>query len=266
MGFFLNPFRLLWRYRSLISRTVKSDVRGRYAGSALGLVWLILYPLCFLGLYAVIYLYVWQVRPLDFAAPLDYVLYIFSGLVPFLGFAEAMGAGVPSVSGNANLIKNTLFPIELIPVKTVFASQCTQIAGMSLLVGALAATGRLTPWALLLPVVWLFQVILTLGVIWILSSLNVYLRDLQNTVSVVVLMMMLISPIAYTVDSVSERVRHFLVLNPLYHVIVSYQNILIRGRFPDGGEFYILAAMAAVFFCIGFWFFSRMKRAFADNV
>jgi lipopolysaccharide transport system permease protein len=259
------PTSLLWRHRGSLVRTVQNDIRGRFAGSVLGLAWLVFYPLLFLGAYAAIYVLVFQVR-LGLFETNEYIVLIFCGLIPFLGFAEALGHGVSSVSSNASLAKNTVFPIELIPVKAVLLGQCTQVIGMMMLVIAVAWVGRITPWALLLPVVWLFQILFMVGLMWILSSLNVFVRDLQNLVAVLVLILMMVSPIAYTDDMVPANLRPFLAFNPLYYVIISYQDVLMVGQFPRHGVFWVLAGMGIGTFTIGYWFFGRMKTIFVDNI
>jgi lipopolysaccharide transport system permease protein len=264
-AFLSAPGALLIRHRTLLRQTVLNDIRARYAGSVLGLAWLVLYPLLFLGTYALIYICVFKVRFALFDSN-QYVVLIFCGLIPFLGFAEALGAGVGSVTSNASLIKNTLFPIDLIPVKVVLVSQCTQLVGTGLLLAAVAITGRLTWWATLLPLVWVAQLMMSMGLIWILSGLNVYLRDLQNMVSVAVLLLMMLSPIAYTADMVPADLQPYLRLNPLFYLIVCYQDCLMLGQFPREGLFWGLAAISVVLFCVGYWFFSRLKTTFADNV
>ena len=191
---------------------------------------------------------------------------IFCGLIPFLGFAEALSTGVTSVTGNASLIKNTLFPIELVPVKTVFAGQCTQVAGTCMLLVAVTVVGRLTPWALLLPLIWVSQLLFTVGLIWILSSLNVYIRDLGNLVGVAILVLMIGSPIAWTPEMIPASLKPFMALNPLYYLIISYQDCLMQGMFPREGILWVFLVISLVTFFAGGWFFRRMKRMFADNV
>jgi lipopolysaccharide transport system permease protein len=259
------PLGLLWRHRSLLLHTTVNDIRARFAGSLLGLAWLVFYPLLFLGTYALVYIFVFKVRFALFDSN-EYVVLIFCGLIPFLGFAEALGTGVSSVTSNAGLIKNTLYPIELIPVKAVLASQCTQVVGTFMLLAAVGLLGRLTWWALLLPVVWLLQLMFTAGVIWILGSLNVIARDLQNIVGIMTLILMMASPIAWTIEMIPPNIRPIMGLNPLYYMIYSYQEILMRGRWPQGGVLWVLAALAVVSFFGGYWFFGRLKRVFVDNV
>ena len=180
-----QPFRFLWRHRLLLRQTAANDIRARYAGSVLGPAWLVLYPLLFLGVYALTYIYIFKVRFALFDSN-EYVALIFCGLIPFLGVSEALSAGVGSVTQNASLLKNTLFPIDLVPVKAVLVSQCTQAVGTGLLLVTILFLGKLTWWALLLPVAWAGQILFSIGLLWILSSLNVFFRDLQNLVSVAI--------------------------------------------------------------------------------
>ena len=265
MSFFFEPLLLLWKHRVLLLQTTKNDIRSRYAGSLLGLMWLFLFPLLFLGTYAIMYIYIFRVRFAEFNS-IEYVLIIFCGLIPFIGFSEALGLGVSSVTTSSSLIKNTLFPIEMIPVKAVLVSQSTQIVGTGLLLVVLAILGKITVWVLLLPVIWIFQILFSVGLIWILSSLNVYLRDIQNTISIVILILMMISPIAYTVDMVPSHMRPLLSLNPLFYLIISYQSTLMLGEFPQGGIFWTLAGLGLGVFFGGYWFFMRMKLVFVDNI
>jgi len=265
MVFIIKPFVLLYKYRLLLWQTTRNDIRSRFAGSVLGLLWLFFYPLLLLGAYALVYIYVFKVRFQLFDSN-EYVALIFCGLIPFLGFAETLGMGVGSVVANANLIKNTLFPIELVPVKAVLTSQCTQATGMLMLLIGLGLLKKLTFWAPFFLVIWLLQIFFSIGLIWVLSSINVYARDLQSIVSVLILFLMMISPIAYPAEMVPVELRSFLAANPLYYLIISYQDVLMLGRFPQGNIFWTLLIFSFLTFVLGYWFFVRMKKVFADNV
>jgi lipopolysaccharide transport system permease protein len=96
--------------------------------------------------------------------------------------------------------------------------------------------------------------------------INIYVRDLQNIVAVITIMLMMVTPIAYTVDMVPARIRPFLSLNPLYYVVVSYQELLMMGRWPSGHALEILVGLGVALFAGGYWFFSRMKRVLTDDV
>jgi lipopolysaccharide transport system permease protein len=239
-------------------------VRSRFSGSIFGLFWLGLHPLLFLGAYALVYLLIFKVRFQLFNSN-EYVVLIFCGLIPFLGIAEALGTGVGAVTSNRALIKNTLFPIAMIPVKTVLVGQTTQLAGTALLLVTVLLVGHLTPWAFWLPVIWVLQLLFMCGLVWIISALAVFFRDLQYLMATLILLLMMISPIAYTPDMVPENMRILLWYNPLSHMIICYQDILMLHRFPEG-HFWIFAAISLFSFYFGYFFFSRLQRLFADSI
>jgi homopolymeric O-antigen transport system permease protein len=267
MRFFLNPFRLIWKHRVLLTQTVRNDIRQRYAGMALGWIWAVLYPLMLLGVYALVYIFVFKVRVTSANVSLnsiEYVALIFCGLIPFLGFSEALGIGVGSVVGNINLVKNTLFPIELIPVKAVLSAQVTQTVGTGLLLIPLMVMNKLTFLVLLLPFVWFCQILFMIGLIWILSGLNIFFRDIQNIVAILILVLMMLSPIAYTIEMVPEALRPFMGINPLYYFIVTYQGVLMLGRLPPWSVLLAVFLLGILVFSVGFWFFTRLKLVLVD--
>jgi len=265
MASLISAFKMIFKNRSMLFLTTYNEIKAKYAGSLFGLLWIILYPLLLLGAYASVYIYVFNVRFQIFDSK-EYVLLIFCGLIPFLGFTEALSNGVGSVTTNSNLMKNTLFPIELAPVKSTFVSQTTQFAGMIILLVTLGIFGRWSIYTPLLVLIWILQIMLSIGIAWILSSINVFVRDLQNIIPIFVLLLMMVSPIAYPVDMVPSNLRIFLSLNPLYYLITCYQQVLMFGRFPDVKAFLILFVLALFTFGIGYSFFKKMKRVFVDNV
>lgn len=260
-----KPFGVLYQNRNMIKQTTINDIKARYAGSFFGLAWSVLYPVLFLGCYAIIYLYVFKIR---FAVlnSQEYVVLIFCGLIPFISVNDAMASGTPCVVSNVNLMKNTLFPIEFVPVKTVFSGQTTYLAGMIMVLAALGFIGKLTLWAPFFILLWMLQLMFNIGLVWFLSSLNVVFRDLQTIINILIIILMMISPIAYPVSMVPDNLRPFLQINPLYYIISSYQDVLMFGRFPRLTIFVPFVVMSLASFILGYWFFIKMKRVFADNV
>src|SRR5690606_10064864 len=134
----------------------------------------------------------------------DYVLLIFSGLIPFIGFSEALVTGVSSVTENKSLIRNTLFPIELIPIKAVLSSSVTMLFGLAMLMTTLWLRGDFHLTQFMLPILLVLQLIFSMGLIWFLSAVNVFIPDLNQVIAIVVLFLMLVSPIAYTMDMIPK--------------------------------------------------------------
>ena len=260
-----HSFKVLWDHRKMLWATTLADIQSRYAGSVLGMFWLVIYPILMLTAYSVVYVFIFQVRLEQITTP-QYVMLIFSGLIPFLGFSEGFGNSVISVTSNASLVKNTLYPIELIPVKAVLFSQCTEVVGLILLTVAVAVTGLLSPWLLLALPLWSFQVIFGIGVGWLISSINVVLRDMQSLINIISLMLMMISPIAYTPDMIPAGLRPFLRLNPLYYFITAYQHCFIYGEMPPRDILVAVVLISLGTFLVGFWVFEKMKQLFDDNI
>jgi lipopolysaccharide transport system permease protein len=196
--------------------------------------------------------------------PTGYVLFIFSGLVPFLMTSEALSAGVASVSVNKAVWSNTVFPADLAPVKAVLLGQMPMLVGMPCLVLALAIKGQLGWPVLLLPIVWGLHVLALIGLTWFLSLVNLILRDLQNLVSLLLMVLMVASPIAYTAQMVPVRLKPLLALNPFAYFVITYQNIIVLGRWPAAVDLAILAGAAVAAFGLGGLFFVRAKGLLID--
>lgn len=260
-----KPFQLIYKNRNMLKQTTFNDIKGKYAGSFMGLAWAVIYPILFLGCYAMMYIFVFNVR-FDLFNTNEYVIMIFCGLIPYLGFQEAIASGTTSVVANANLLKNTLFPIELAPVKSVLAAQTTQFCGMILIVIATAIIGKLSVYTPIFLILWFFQVMFSVGLTWILASLNVVFRDIQNIIGIILLLLMMISPIAYPVDMVPANLQPFLKLNPLYYMISCYQDVFMNKRLPNQESLTVFIMMSLVIFVVGYIFFMRMKKVFTDNV
>lgn len=265
MAGFLAPVKKIYQHRRIIGTTALVELRKRYAGSILGLVWMVLYPLLFLAAYSMIYGLVFKVKYPGLTT-LEYVAVIFSGLIIFLGFNESITSGIQSVTSNSGLIKNTLFPIEMIPVRTVMCAQITQFVGSMMLLVLLFALQRWTVLTPLILLIWGLEILMEIGLTWILSSVNVITKDLQNVIGLIMLLIMMASPIAYPVTMIPESVRVYMLLNPAYSFIIANQEILVYGVLP---ERYIIIGMlvwSLFFFSVGYVFFEKMKRAFIDNV
>jgi lipopolysaccharide transport system permease protein len=246
-------------------RVARTDLQARYAGSLIGVAWAVFYPIVLLCIYAVIYLLIFQVRP-TYMTPVMYILYMFSGLVPFLMVGESLSSGVASVVGNKAVLNNTVFPIELAPVKPVLLSQGVATVGFTLIV-VVAAAHRLLNWTvLLLPILWLFQLLFLIGLNWMLSIIHVVFRDLQYLVSLGLFIVLVSSPIAYTQEMIPESLKIFMFMNPFSYFIVAFQQILVLGEPPPTWQWLVLVLLSFGMFVLGGWIFAGGKRALIDYV
>jgi lipopolysaccharide transport system permease protein len=252
-------------HRTLLWRVASSELRSRYAGSILGIGWAFISPLLIISIYAVIYLVIFRVRVPNMS-PLQYVLFIFSGLIPFLMTSESLGSGVGSVVANRSVLSNTVFPVDLVPVKSVLLAQFTMIVGSSVILIGSAFFGYLKWTALLLPMVWGLHLMALIGIVWILSLINLVLRDLQNIVSLLIMVLMVASPIAYTPEMVPATLKILILLNPLAYFVLAYQYILVLGQLPPWWDSLAIIVLGFGLFFAGGHFFSNAKQVLVDYV
>jgi lipopolysaccharide transport system permease protein len=258
------PFTTLWRHRRILWATSLNDARARYLGTAFGFGWAIVYPLLFLGIYGTVYSKIFLIRVPGFTT-VEYIQIIFCGLVPFIGFSEALSAGTTAVTGNKGLIRNTLFPIELIPVKTVLTSSVTLFASLVMLMALIWSQGNLHATQLLVPYVLALQLLFSIGVAWILSAITVFVPDMGQVIGIVVLVLMIVSPIAYVREMVPENLRAFLLPNPLYYLITLYRDLAFFGILWKKMLLFF-TVVTLVTFEFGWFLFNRLKGLFVDYV
>lgn len=243
----------------------------RHAGSLLGLGWVLLGPLLILGVYSLIYLEVFRVRAsgsgeLATLSPAAYVVFIFCGLVPYLSTAEALSTGVASVISNKAVLNNTVFPIDLAPTKSALGAQVAMLVGMPLVLVGSALTGHAHPTLVALPVIWTLNLVWLIGVNWVISMLNVLFRDLQNLLTVTLMVLLVASPFAYTPNMVPPAFQLVLLLNPFAYFVVAYQQVIVLGHLPDWWHATVLVVMPLATFAFGSWFFTKAKGVALDYV
>ena len=259
----IQPFITLHRYWDVFVRTTVTEVRTRYAGSVLGLLWMVVAPLLLMGIYAIIYLVIFNVRPTDMS-PALYVVYVLSGLLPFLGFSEALSTGTASLSMNRAILLSTVFPAELVPLRAVVSSQASTAVGMVFCVGlALLVAEPAAAWVLL-PLIWIAMLLFVSGIVLALSLASLLLKDIQQILGYVTMVLLIASPIGYTPSMVPASVRPWLLVNPLAHYINAIHDVLIFGRWPSPTAIVAILTMSVGSFALGFWIFGRSKRVFFD--
>jgi len=250
-------------YRRLLWSVTWSELRSRYAGSLLGVGWAVLYPVSILTIYAIVYTTIFCVQ-VEGLTTLQYTLYIFAGLVPMLMTTEALCSGVSCVVVNKAVMSNTVFPIDLAPAKAVLLCQTTMAVGIPVLMLAAACGGCLSWGFLLVPFVWVLQLMALVGALWILSLLNVVLRDLQIITGLVMTVAMIASPIAYTPSMVPPNLRFLVLVNPVAYYLIIYQKVLVMRQLPTAGEWGFVLVLSCGLFFLGGWFFARAKRVLID--
>lgn len=249
-------------HRNVLLTTVVDELRKRYSATILGAAWNILQPLMFLMLYAFVYVRIFRISVAGFSS-VDYVLLIFTGLVPFLAFSESLTTGASSVTDNKSLVKNTLFPIELVPVRVVLVAMTGMMVGLTMLVGVLLGRGHVLSTQLFLPLIIVPHLLFMVGFTWLLSIAAVFFRDILNLVHPINLFLMMISPIGFTREMIPAEILPLMQFNPLYYIIMVYRGMLYTGDVPwDLLATFSIASL--VMFLAGYYVFSRLKVICAD--
>ncbi len=249
-------------YWHILIRSAHTEVKQRYAGSILGLLWAFIYPLVLFLIYSMMYLVIFRVRPTDMTTN-AYVVYILSGLIPFLGFSESLISGSASITTNKAILLNTVYPIEFIPLQIVLSSHVTMIVGLSILLIAKAILlGSFSWFILLTPVLILVQIMFVSGIVWILSILNLVIKDIQTALTFITILLMIMSPIAYTPSMVPRMLKPIIWLNPFSYLVRSFQDIFVFNTVSY--NLLVAVVLSIISYSIGYIFFKRAKLVFAD--
>jgi lipopolysaccharide transport system permease protein len=260
----LRQVATLFRYRLRIQSLVSRDLKARYRGSILGFFWSFINPLLLLLTYTVVFTIILPGRRSPTMEP--YYLFFFCGILPWTFFSSALLESSGVLIAGGNLIKKVLFPAEVLPVVTVVSNLVHFLLGLPILLAFLAFEGRLGWEALLLPLPLLVQFVFTLGLALFISALTVHFRDLQNILGHVLHLWFFASPILYFYGDVQGRLRDVLRLNPMSHILVSYQQILFFGRFDHGKGLLLAGLVAILSFAAGGFLFDRLRDTLAEEV
>jgi lipopolysaccharide transport system permease protein len=254
---------LMMRYRQILIATTKVEISKRYAGSSLGLVWVGLYPLLLLGVYLFVYLVVFKMRFPGYSE-MDYVLYVFAGLVPYIGLSEAIQAGTQSIKQNIHLVKNVMLPIEIVPVRAVAAALVGQAVLLMLVAGLAAMNGTLSYFVVALPLVLALQLLFLIGIVFVLSAVALVVQDVAHFVNLAIMLMMFLSPIGFKADMLPKGYDILVWANPISYLLDAHRFVLLSNHATSGTVLAAYAGISVVFFVLGATFFQRFKGVLVD--
>ena len=254
----------LFRYRLLIQSLVGRELKARYRGSVLGFFWSFINPLLLLLTYGLVFTYMLPNRPPGLE---PYFLFLFCGILPWTWFNSSVLESSGVLISSGNLIKKVLFPAEVLPVVTVVANLVQFLLGLPILFAFLLYEGRVSASWALLPLPMAVQLVMTLGLALVVSSLTVHFRDIQNILSHLLHLWFFATPVIYAYAAVpSERLKGLLRFNPMTHVVVSYQEMLFQGVFTHRRGLLLAGVVALLLFALGAFLFDRLRDTLAEEV
>lgn len=257
----------LWRHHALIFQLAKRDVIGRYRGSILGLLWSMFYPVLMLIVYTfvfgVIFKARWEGTKAD--SQLEFAIVLFTGLIVFSLFSECLNRAPGLVLNTPNFVKKVVFPLEVLPWVAMASCLFHFVVSLAVLLAfTLAVHGTLNVTIVALPLILLPLILLTMGISWVLASLGVYLRDVNQSVSILTAALMFLSPIFYPLAAIPAQFRGYFKWNPFAWAIEQSRGVVIWGTWPDWGQVALLTAIGYVIAWAGLAWFNRTRGGFAD--
>ncbi|MBN1873240.1 MAG: ABC transporter permease [Anaerolineae bacterium] len=262
----------LWSYRELIYSLVVRDLKVRYKNSVLGIVWSWLNPLLMMLIFTFVFGVLWK----NVNMPHYHIFYL-SAVLPWNFFSGSVMGGLFSIINNGHLVKKVYFPREVLPISIVISNMVNFIIALPVFFCLAWISGhRLTMWTLLLPLPILIQVTFTLGIVFILSTLEVYYRDTHMLMDVIMQGWFFLTPVIYSVDILTDHATLFGItfnpriwlfrLNPMASIINTYQDILYRGH-ATALDFLARTSVTAFLVLIGgYWIFRRFSDQFGETL
>ena len=260
--------RSLWSNRSLIAQMTRREVVGRYKGSVLGLMWSFFNPVFMLAVYTIVFSMVFKARWGGAAvdeSKTQFAVVLFVGMVVHSLFAEVLNRAPGLILGNVNYVKKVVFPLEILPVISLGVALFHGFVSLTILLVAFALFNGYLHWTVAFAPLVLFPLLpATLGFAWMLASLGVFIRDVNQTIGIVVTVALFLSPVFYPITALPEQYRYLLMLNPITFIIEQARDVLIWGRMPDWGGLGLYLLLAVSVAWLGFAWFQKTRKGFAD--
>lgn len=254
-------FENLYKYRELLKTNVKKEIRGKYKNSFLGVIWSFLNPLLQIAVYAIVF-------PLILKNTQEnYVIFLCCGLIPWTFFATAITRSAFTMIENGNILKKVYFPREILPISVVTSEATNFLISTIIIIAFTLFSGLgITKYILIYPLVYLTQYLLLIGISLVVSSICVYIRDLQHFIGVFLQLLFYGTPIVYAADTIPQEFAWILKINPMTYIINGYRDIFYNQTMPDIKGLFILIAILLVVCVLGYMIFSKLQKGFAEEL
>ena len=257
----MNVFKELYNYRELLKTNVKKEIRGKYKGSWLGIVWTFLNPLLMLAVYAFVFPYILRVDVEN------YTIFMIVALIPWNFFTTAVISGTSCINVNGMILKKVYFPREIIPLSVTisqlinFLITCV-IVFMFILFSGVGFSIHL----LLFPLLVLIQFILTLGINFILSSITVFIHDVAHFIQIAMTLGFYATPIVYLSSMLPAKFQWAMHVNPMAVLVEAYRAVLYSHTMPDMKWLGIWGVLSVVILVLGYLLFKKLEKSFVEEL
>lgn len=258
----MEKWKELYQYREMIRSLVRRDLRGRYKGSVLGILWTFLNPLLQLGVYTLVFSVILR------SGIRDYYMFLFVALVPWIFFSTALTGGASCILTQKDMIQKIYFPRQVLPIAFVTSQFVNMLLSFLVIFAALLATGKNFNLIAVyyLPFIFLTEYLLALGITLLVSALTVYFRDLEYVLGILAMVWQFLSPVLYSIEQVPENLRGIFTMNPMMPILTAYRDILYYKQLPELSTLVHAFLVSLLLFGIGWLVFGKLSKHFAEEL
>ncbi len=257
----MEIFKNLYQYRELLKSNIKKEIRGKYKGSFLGVLWSFLNPLLMVAVYALVFPYIMRIKT-D-----NYLIFLIIGVIPWTFFTTVMNQGMISIRMNAGIIKKVYFPREILPISVAMSGLINFFISCIIIILFCLFGGVGISWHLiLLPIIAIIEFLFVLGLIFAFSAINIYIKDTEYLIQFIVNILFYGTPILYSTSLFPEKIRWILYLNPMTHIIESYRDIFLYHRVPATKSLIFVGMISLIISIIGLGIFRKLEKGFAEEL
>ena len=258
----MQIFQDIYNYRELLKSNIKKDIRGKYKGSFLGILWSFLNPLLQVLVYYIVFPYLMRGASIP-----NYIVYLVTGIIPWTFFSTVITSGTKAIIMNEGIVKKVYFPREILVISQVISGLINFfISCIIVLFFCLIFKVGISIHVIIVPIIALIQSILSLGIVFILSSVEVYIQDLEYIVTFIINMLFYGTQILYPVTLFPEGLRFLLYLNPFTHIVTAYRDIFMYHTLPNIYSLLYVLIIAIICFVLGMVIFRKLEKGFAEEI
>lgn len=252
----------IWSFKNMITELIHRELRSKYKGSALGFLWTYINPLCQIVVYAFFF-------SMIFKSGIEcFYLYLIVSMFPWNFFSGGTVQGLGSVRYQGDLVKKIYFPRQILPMVSVSVNLVNMLISFVIIYGVLLISGWGIDWKLqiyLIPII-LIEYIFTFGLSLLLSAVEVYFRDIEHIVSVIMMVWMYVTPMFYSISFVPEEFLPAFNCNPMLYIISMYQQVLYYKVAPQADCMTNGIIVSLIMLVTGWLVFARLEKRFAEEL
>ena len=257
----MSDFREIRSSKNILRSLVSKNLFGHYKNSALGFFWHFFQPILMMLIYYIVFTEI-RSNPIP-----DYWVYLSCALFPFTFMTSNLTAGSTVITGNPGMVKKMYFPREILVISQVLTSLIVMVLGYIIVLIAAMAIGHYISWSMLLiPLFMVLMMVFVTGYVFLFSSLNVYVRDIQYFLGAISMVFMFMTPMYFMADQVSGILGTIIWLNPFTYFVEAFHSMVYFGTIPDVSICAMCLILPIISIVLGYAVFRKLKKGFVERL